>query len=308
MEASIGISLAPEHGTDAHTLLRRADVARHAAKRSRQGFAVFTSNLDTHSPERLALLGDLRRAIERDELFLVYQPQLHVAERRVRGVEALVRWRHPQRGLISPDQFIGLAEESGLIRPLTQWVLEAALRQCGAWRAAGIDLAVAVNLSARNVHEPSLPTIVGDLLVQYQVPPGWLTLEITESAMVEDPSGALVTLTRLSNLGIQLEIDDFGTGYSSLGYLKRLPVRGLKVDRTFVQHLVEDPNDAAIVASTVGLAHSLGLHVVAEGVESLEALEALGLMGCDVVQGYYLSRPLTAAGLEGWLREARWAA
>ena len=306
VEASIGIALGPDHGTDAHALLRHADVALHAAKRARADIAVYTPKLDTHSPDRLALLGDLRRGIGEGQLFLVYQPQLRLAEGRVSGAEALVRWQHPRRGLIPPDQFIGLAEGTGAIGPLTLWVLEAAIRQCGAWRRAGLALPVSVNISARNLHDGTLPTAVSDLLVAYQVPPAWLTLEITESAIMDDPGGSRAMLTQFSTMGVKLEIDDFGTGYSSLGYLKRLPVDGLKVDRTFVQHLGMDEDDATIVASTVGLAHNLGLHVVAEGVENQTALQRLGAMGCDVAQGYHLSRPVAAEALERWLRDAPW--
>jgi diguanylate cyclase (GGDEF)-like protein/PAS domain S-box-containing protein len=301
VEPSIGVVIASDHADDAQTLLHKSDVARSTAKRLKQGFAVYTSRHDTHSPERLTLLGELRRGIDQGQLFLVYQPQVRIADRAVCGVEALVRWQHPQRGLVSPDQFIGLAENTGAIRPLTLLVLDTAIKQCGLWRRKGIRLPVAVNLSARNLHDALLITATEDLLVDYQVPPDWLTLEVTESAVMEDPTGAMVMLTRLSNLGIRLEIDDFGTGYSSLGYLKKLPVHGLKVDRGFVQHLDTDQGDQAIVASTVALAHTLGHQVVAEGVETAAALDMLSSLGCDTAQGYYIGRPLSVEALESWL-------
>ncbi len=302
IEAGIGIAVGPEHGTDAQTLLQHADLALHAARFAREGFAFYAPRQDTHSPERLSLLGELRRGIEQGQLFLVFQPQINIVDLRPAGVEVLVRWRHPQRGLVPPDQFIGLAEETGAIRPLTAWVLEAALQQCDVWRTMGLNLGISVNISARNLHDVALPTMVSDLLERNQVSPSLLTLEITESTIMDDPARALMMLTQLSTMGIRLEIDDFGTGYSSLGYLKRLPVDGLKVDKTFVLHLVEDARDEAIVTSTITLAHSLGLHVVAEGVETAEALARLTELGCDVAQGYYLSRPLPAEALERWLR------
>ena len=302
IEVGIGIAEGPKHGADAQILLQHADLAMHTAKLAREGFAFYAAQQDTHSPERLSLLGELRRGIEQGQLFLTYQPQVNLSDQRVAGVEALVAWNHPQRGLVRPDQFIGLADGTGAIRPLTAWVLEAALKQCGAWRAMGLNLGVSVNISARNLQDAALPTMVSDLLERYRVPPSLLTLEITESTIMDDPAGALAMLTRLSDMGIHLEIDDFGTGYSSLGYLKRLPVDGLKVDKAFVLHLVEDARDEAIVTSTITLAHSLGLHVVAEGVETAAALTRLKDLGCDVAQGYYLSRPLPAEALEQWLR------
>jgi len=300
--ASIGIALAPAHGDDAATLLRHADVAMYVAKRGHQGHAVYDPAQDGNNPLRLGLMGELRAAIAQGELLLYYQPKLDHTSGRVSGVEALLRWPHPVHGLIAPDQFIPLAEQTGLIAPLTWWVLETALAQCQTWARAGLLLGVAVNLSARTLHDLALPARITALLATYGVPAGLLTLEVTESALMADPTRALNVLTQLAEQGVCLAIDDFGTGYSSLAYLKRLPVHQLKIDRSFIQHLVEGGADAAIVVSTIGLGHHLGLRVVAEGVETAEAWQLLAASGCDVSQGYHLSRPVTATELERWLR------
>jgi len=299
---SIGIALASAHGADAATLLRRADVAMYVAKRGHLGYAVYDPAQDGNSPLRLSLMGELRAAIARDDLLLHYQPKLDHTTGRVSSVEALLRWPHPVHGLIAPDQFIPLAEQTGLIAPLTWWVLETALAQCQTWARDGLILGVAVNLSARTLHDLALPARIAALLATYGVPAGLLTLEVTESALMADPTRALNVLTQLAEQGVCLAIDDFGTGYSSLAYLKRLPVHQLKIDRSFIQHLVEGGADAAIVASTIGLGHHLGLRVVAEGVETPEAWQLLVASGCDVSQGYHLSRPVTATELERWLR------
>jgi EAL domain-containing protein (putative c-di-GMP-specific phosphodiesterase class I) len=221
----------------------------------------------------------------------------------VTGVEALVRWQHPTRGMIAPDQFIQLAEGTGAIKPLTLWVLNEALRQCGAWRKSGLDLQVAVNLSARNLHDDGLASTITDLLLQHRVPPRKLALEITESAIMSDPTGAMVVLTRLSNMGTRLSIDDFGTGYSSLAYLQRLPAHEIKIDKSFVLKLADSQNDEAIVKSIVDLGHNLGRGILAEGVENQAALDTLARLGCDAAQGYYLSRPLRAGDVTSWLAE-----
>ena len=300
--ASIGVALAPDHGSDGTTLLRRADVVMYAAKRAHLGHAVYDPSHDGHDATRLTLAGDLSRALARDELELHYQPQVAVASGQAVGVEALVRWRHPLQGLIPPDRFIPLAEQTGLIRPLTLWVLEAALRQSRVWARDGLDLNIAVNLSTWDLHAPDLPEIVAGLLVRYHIPAGRLCLELTESAVMADVEGSRDVLARLDALGVRLAVDDFGTGYSSLAYLARLPVDELKIDRSFVQRLTTDASDATIVASTIGLGHSLGLTVVVEGVEDAETWALLGQLSCDTAQGYYLSRPLPAAELERWLR------
>ncbi len=307
VEASVGIALCPEHGTDAATLLSHADVAMYAAKRQRSGFTVYDALHDPYSPRRLGLIGDLRRAIAQGALALHYQPKIEVATGRVRGVEALVRWPHPRQGLIPPDGFIPLAEETGLIAPLTRWVLEEALQQCHNWWRHGLELSMAVNLSVWNLHDPALPDTIAGLLETYHVPPAALCLELTESAIMADMERAVDVLTRLRALGVRLAVDDFGTGYSSLAYLKRLPVDELKIDKSFVQRLAEDATDVTVVTSVVGLGHGLGLHVVAEGVENGATLELLARLGCDTAQGYHLSRPLPPDELARWLHAAPWA-
>jgi diguanylate cyclase len=256
----------------------------------------------SRGPERLH---ELRQAIEQDELTLHFQPKVDLTGG-LAGVEALVRWRHPQRGVVPPDQFIPLAEHTGLIKPLTRWVLEAALRQCRAWLAGGREIPVAVNVSMHDLHDTGFPNTIAGLLASNGVPARCLRVEITECAIMADPARAQEVLERLRALGIGVAVDDFGTGYSSLAYLKRLPVDELKIDRSFVRHLAEDDNDRAIVRSTIGLAHDLGLNVVAEGVEDQAAWDLLGRFGCDLVQGYFVSRPLPAAELVHWLEASPW--
>ena len=246
-------------------------------------------------------MGELRQAIEREELELYYQPKGRLPNGDLAGVEALLRWSHPQRGLILPDQFIPLAEGSGLIKPLDRWVLAAALRQCRAWHQAGWTIPVAVNLSSRNLQDPRLPDTVAELLRACDVPAGLLELEVTESAVMADPAQAEEILARLRALGVEVALDDFGTGYSSLGRLKHLPVDEIKLDRQFVKEMASDTNDLAIVRAGLDLSHHLGLRVVAEGIEDAATWELLASLGCDVGQGYHLSRPLPAAELEAWL-------
>ncbi|HEY0583324.1 MAG TPA: EAL domain-containing protein, partial [Chloroflexota bacterium] len=267
IDASIGMALSPEHGSDADSLLRHADVAMYVAKRGATGHALYTADQDQHSPMRLAMVSELRRAIDQDELSLYFQPKVSLRDGTVTCAEALVRWTHPRHGLLGPDQFVPIAEQTGLVRPLARWVLEAALRQCNRWRQEGLDLAVAVNLSMRNLHDPEVVDTIRQLLARWGIPPARLVIEITESSLMADATRALDVLGRLRVMGVGISIDDFGTGYSSLAYLKRLPVHELKIDKSFVANLAHDDNDAAIVRSTVGLAHDLGLTVVAEGVE-----------------------------------------
>ncbi len=306
--ASVGIALSPAHGHDATTLLRRADVAMYAAKRTRAGHAIYDEVADRHSADRLALAGALRQALATDGLLLYYQPQVSLATGAVCGVEALLRWPHPAHGFIPPDYFIPLAEHTGLIDPLTEWVLRAALRHARGWSHGGPGLGVAVNLSAHLLHDQELPATIAGLLREHGVAPGTLTLEVTESAVMADPERAVDVLARLRRLGVRLSIDDFGTGYSSLGYLKRLPVDEIKLDKSFVLGLGTNaaPADVAIVRSVVQMAQALRREVVAEGVENPEAWDLLRDLGCDVAQGYYMSRPLPAADLERWLRDSSW--
>jgi diguanylate cyclase (GGDEF)-like protein len=294
---SIGIALGPDHGDDPELLLQRADVAMYQAKDGHTGIEIYLPERDQYSPRRLALVGALRAAIEQRELTLLYQPKVDLASGRVVGAEALVRWHHPEHGQIPPDEFIPIAESTALIQPLSQLVLETALTQAGQWHRAAIDLGLAVNLSVRNLTEPTLVDRVAGLLEGTGVAPEHLTLEITESGVMTDPEASIARLWALRRIGVRLSVDDFGTGYSSLAYLKRLPVDEVKLDRSFVLNMTGDPDDAAIVRSTIELAHNLGLSLVAEGVENQETLELLADLGCDLVQGYHLARPMPAGDL-----------
>jgi diguanylate cyclase (GGDEF)-like protein/PAS domain S-box-containing protein len=301
--ASIGGVLYPVHGDDPLTLLRRADIAMYAAKQTHKEFVFYESQFDQNSPQRLDLLGSLRHAIIANQLMLYYQPKADIKTGAIRSVEALIRWQHPKRGLVFPDQFIPLAEQTGLITSLTPWILETAIRQCRAWRERSIDLEIAVNLSMWDLHNPSLFHTISSLFERYQLPPDHLRIELTESSMMADPERTLAVLKRLALLGVQCSIDDFGTGYSSLTYLKRLSANELKIDRSFVQHIAEVEADEVIVRSTISMAHSLGLKVVAEGVEDAASLHLLEQLDCDLAQGYYLARPLPVHEFEHWLGE-----
>jgi predicted signal transduction protein with EAL and GGDEF domain len=267
LDASIGIAAYPDHGADAAELLQHADVAIYAAKQTHAGFVIYDASVDQHSPRRLALLGGLRHALERDELVLHYQPKADLRSGRVLGVEALVRWQHPEHGLLAPGELIPLAERTGLIHPMTRWVLDAAApgRRVAARR---YEPSIAVNVSTSSLLDREFPDQVADRLAAWGAPAGCLMLEVTESAVMADPALALEVLGRLHALGVGLALDDFGTGYSSMAYLKALPVDELKVDRSFVGHMASSNSDAVIVRSTIDLGHNLGLHVVAEGVET----------------------------------------
>jgi predicted signal transduction protein with EAL and GGDEF domain len=300
--ASIGVALVPHHGQDATTLLRHADVAMYAAKQGGGGAALYAPAQDRHSPGRLALSSALRHAISHEELRLHYQPLVDLSSGAVTGVEALVRWQHPERGLLLPEHFVPLAEQSGLITALTRWVVAQALRDCRQWQEQGRNLSVAVNLSMHTLREESLPDTVAALLAEHGVPATRLQVELTETALMTDPARVTAILHRLAALGVRIAIDDFGTGYSSLSYLKRLPIGAIKLDRTFVTDMGRDTDDATIVASTIGLGHSLGLSFVAEGVEDAATWHQLAALGCDAVQGYYCSRPLPVAELQRWLQ------
>ncbi|MBI3609409.1 MAG: EAL domain-containing protein [Nitrospirae bacterium] len=306
VEASIGVALYPDHGANADTLIQKADVAMYVAKEAGSVYTIYAPELDRHNPRRLALMGELRRAIQQDQLFLHYQPQISLATGRIIGAEALVRWQHPEYGFIPPGQFIEPAERTGLIKPLTLWVLKAVCRQSGLWRRAGIEMPISANLSARNLQDPQLPDHVAEMLQVGHIPPGGLELEITESAIMADPARALEAVKRLKAMNCRFLIDDFGTGYSSLSNLKKLPVDKIKVDRSFVTEMAANRDDEVIVRSTIELGHNLGLKVVAEGVESQEILDRLIALGCDEAQGYYLCRPLPADDLGRWLKESPW--
>lgn len=301
VEAGFGIALYPDHAADSETLIQRADVARHAAKQTGSGYAVYALDKDPHNPRSLAMMGELRRAISDGQLFLQYQPKVHLPTGKVVGAEALVRWKHPQFGLIPPDQFILPAERTGLIKPLTLWVLREALTQCRAWQGSGLEVAVAVNLSVRNLQDSRLPEQIAQLLEACGVEPARIMLEITESAIMSDPKGTITVLKRLKEIGVRFSIDDFGTGYSSLGYLKMLPVDEIKIDKSFVINMAMGIKDAAIVRSIIDLGQNLGLSVVAEGIENQKILDLLIDMGCVQGQGYYLSRPVFAPEIGEWV-------
>ena len=304
VDASIGVALAPEHSRHAAGLLRRADVAMYEAKGARTGVELYDATRDVHSRERLVLAAELRSAVDAGALEVHFQPKVDVASGRVVGAEALVRWPHPTRGLLYPDAFLPAAEQAGLMRPLTLVVLERALAACGRWTAAGRDLGVAVNLSASNLLDASLPDEVAARLGAHRVAPEQLTLEVTEGVILANPRRSGEVLAAVRALGVAVSLDDFGTGHSSLSHVKRLPVDELKIDRTFVRDVTADPTDRAIVASIVRLAHSLGLTVTAEGVEDEGALAVLRGEGCDLAQGWLFSRPLAEAAFAAWL-EAR---
>jgi len=306
VEASIGISLYPEHGENADVIFQRADVAMYAAKRTSSGYAIYGPEQDQHSPRRLALIGELRHAIEQNQLLVYYQPKVNLKTNRVIGVEALARWQHPQHGLIFPNEFIGLAESTGLIKPLTMNVLKAVLQQYNKWHNAGLNFIVSVNLSVQNLQDPKFPDHVADLLRTCDVAPDRLELEITESTIMVDPTRAMEILTRLSSMGVRFSIDDFGAGYSSLAYLKQLPVQEIKIDKSFVMDMEKNEENTVIVISIINLAHNLDRKVVAEGVESQEMWDRLAAFGCDAAQGYYISKPLPAAELTRWMQEWAW--
>ena len=304
VEASIGVARYPADGRDVDLLLQRADVAMYVAKESGEPHAMYDEELDRHDTASLTLLSELPRAIRERELVMHYQPKLDIRSGRPAGIEALMRWRHPTRGLIMPGEFVPAAEKTGLIEPLTRYVLDEALGQLARWKADGLELGVAVNLSMRNLHDSTLPDQVARLLLKWKLPGERLTVELTESAIVSDPVRTSDVIRGLKELGVGIAIDDFGTGYTSLAYLARLAVTQLKIDRSFVSNMHDHADDAAIVRSIITLGHDLGLEVVAEGVESGETYRELALLGCDAVQGYWLSRPLTPEQLREWVRRA----
>jgi diguanylate cyclase (GGDEF)-like protein/PAS domain S-box-containing protein len=303
IEASIGVAMYPAHAYSVEGLIQRADVAMYVAKTDNTGWALYDPEQDRHEPQRLSLISELRRAIDERELVLHYQPKIELRGGHVAGVEALVRWHHPTRGLVSPDEFIDVAQETSLIKPFTLYVVDEALRQCREWSDQGKPLAVAVNVSTRNLIDIDFPDLVGGLLEKHGVPPELLELEITETAIVADMFRMRTVLERLGAMGLRIAVDDFGTGYTSLGYLRRLPINELKIDRSFVSNLISSGEDEVIVRSTIDLGRNLGLEVVAEGVEDPEVLERLRQLGCDVAQGLLMSRPIPADELAIWLEE-----
>jgi predicted signal transduction protein with EAL and GGDEF domain len=301
VDASLGLALFPADGADSNALLRSADVAMYEAKRKGGGIAVYDRGLDQNSPERLGLVADLNEALRADQLLLHYQPRRDLRSGRIVGFEALLRWRHPRLGLLEPEAFLAQAELSETIHPLTDRVLELAVAQLAAWTAAAHPHAVSVNLSVRNLIDDRCLHTLARLLHASAVDPSRLELEITETALMHDPEQVAARLDRIAALGVRISVDDYGTGYSSLGYLHRLPIHALKIDRLFVGGMCRGEHDAIIVRSTIALAHSLGLAVVAEGVEDAATEALLRTMGCDQVQGYWLSRPLPPAALGPFL-------
>jgi diguanylate cyclase (GGDEF)-like protein/PAS domain S-box-containing protein len=300
---SIGVALYPEHGEAAELLLQHADAAMYAAKRNGFGFVVYNAEAEGNRARRLSLTGELRRAIEDDQLSLCFQPKVEAQGGTLAGVEALLRWHHPEQGLIAPEHFVPNAEHTGLIRPLTLWVVNAVLRAQRTWREAGFEINAAVNLSVKSLHDPELVKVLGLLFERWQTKARCLTLELTESALMADPDTAMTVLKRVADLGCRLSLDDFGTGYSSLAYLQRLPIEELKIDRSFVAAMTEDDNAAVVVRSVIKLAKSLGLTVVAEGVESEDAFDWLRSLGCDQMQGFYLGQAMTSDELLAWLKQ-----
>lgn len=302
ISGSIGISSYPLHGNTPSQLMRCADVAMYLAKNHSMGYAIYDAELDQHNPQRLAIMTGLGQAIEKNQFLLHFQPKVALNTGMVTGFEALLRWRHPEHGMIPPDQFIPQAEMSDLITPLTLWVVEQSLLQIKHWRMNGFDVAVAVNFSARNFLDESLPQKLAELLDRHAIPPQLLEVEVTESAMMADPIRSLLVMRKIHDMGLRLSIDDFGTGHSSLAYLQRLPIHTLKIDLSFVRNMKVSKDNEVIVQSTIQLAHNLGLTVVAEGVEDDAIMTTLRDFGCDQAQGYFISRPVDGDQATAWLR------
>jgi len=302
--ASIGVARFPEDGEDSHALLRCADIAMYAAKEAQADYKLYTAEQNQHSVRRLSVLSDMRHALSSDEIVVHFQPIVDLDDLSVTGAEGLVRWQHPEHGLIPPGAFVHTVEQTGLIGPLTRHVLERSIAECASWRKSGRDLSIAVNLSVRNLLDRDLPREIERLLNTYGLPADALQLEITESMIMSDPDRAVATVMRLSALGVRMSVDDFGTGYSSLANLRRLPIDELKIDRSFVSPMLRNESDLIIVRSTINLGHDLGLRIIAEGVEDRATLQRLALLGCDLAQGYHLSRPMPSDDFGRWLRAA----
>lgn len=292
ISASFGIALTPNHGRDAKTLIRNASAALGAAKELGSRVEFYTPDRHELSADRIGMAAELRRGIEEKQLVLFYQPKTSMKSGGIEGVEALVRWVHPQRGMVMPNDFIPLAEQTDLMKPLTLYVLDAAVRQVSQWRSRGLDMKVSVNISARNLADRTFPNDVRHVLRANSAHPTWLELEVTESTVIHDRSRAVLVLQELSDLGIRIAIDDYGSGYTSLSYLTRLPIHGLKIDKSFIQNMIDEQQDGLIVQSTIELGRGLGLEVVAEGVETERVWNRLVDLGCDYAQGYYVSRPM----------------
>ncbi len=304
--ASVGISIYPQHGTNPHTLIQHADVAMYVAKRENSGLSMYSAEQDSHSVRRLVLEKDLHDAIHNQSLTIQFQPKVELRTKTIMGVEALLRWNHEQLGQVSPEEIIDIAEQTGLIKQLTNFVLESGLKYCAEWRSRGINLTLAVNLSATNLQDPQLMNHVKNSLRRWNIPPDQLELEVTESAMMFDIDRAINVMNELDAMHVMLSIDDFGTGFSSLSYLKRLPVDFLKIDQSFIIGMLNDKNDYSIVRSTIELAHNLNMQVVAEGIEDKALLDELAKLGCDIAQGFYFSDPLDSNDLIDWIYNSPW--
>lgn len=302
INASIGIALYPEHGEDQSTLIRHADVAMYNSKRSSQAISVYNPQLDIHTPWRLALMADLQTAIKKNQLTLYYQPQIRIKDNKAYGVEALLRWNHPQQGFIPPEQFIHLAENTGLINQLTDWVIEQALKQWREWQDRGLTLDISINISARNLSNPHFPQTLHSAIQRYKVIPQHIKLEITESSIMTNHDTTLDLMRHPMLDGVQYAIDDFGTGYSSLNYLKQLPVHEVKIDKSFIFDMSKNNDDTQIVHSIIDLSHNFGHSVVAEGVENSNVLNMLNAMGCDAIQGFLISKPRPHNEIPGLIR------
>ena len=300
LSAGVGIANYPEHTQDIEILLSRAEIAMYAAKNSSGGVSVYHSKLDVANEENLSLISEIKVAVEQNQLSLYVQPKIDFATGKVLAVEALVRWNHPERGLVYPDMFIPFAEQTGHIDKISYWMLSEAAKYAALWQKQGLNIALAVNLSARDLIDIELPNKLKEILAKNALFANSLSLEITESSIMDDPARALETVERIARMGIQLSIDDFGTGYSSLAYLKRLPVNELKIDKSFVMNIERDQDDVTIVRSTIELGHNLGLKVVAEGIENKRVWNILKAMGCDYGQGYFMSKPMPATHLLDW--------
>jgi len=301
ISGSLGIAIFPTQSKDAESLLRRADVAMYAAKEAGGGYEVYAHEMDRHNPSRLTLVSQVRPALERGEFEMYFQPKVRLCDGRVAGAEALIRWNHPERGVVQPDEFIPLVEKTVLLGPLTSYVMERVMRQWRTWADEGIAIPLAINLSPRSLLDRDLPDTVRDMLDRFEMPPSFLRLELTENFLMSDSGRSNAVLDALSQVGVALSIDDFGTGYSSLSYLKQLPIDEIKIDRSFVIDMHDDGNDFMIVRATVELGKNLGLRVVAEGVEDRETFDRLADFGCDEAQGYYISRPMPLDEFGRWL-------
>ena len=306
VSASLGVAMFPQHGEDELALITHSDAAMYEAKRQKVGVMVYQVEMGEGRSEAVALKGELRRGISEGEMVLHFQPKIDFSSNSVSGVEALVRWQHPRLGLLYPDTFIGLAEVSGLIKPLTQEVLRLAMKQSQKWSSKGFVFPIAVNISAVNLQDKGFPESVAALFAEYKMPSHLLELEVTENAIMNEPLLAIENIRKLSSIGIQMSIDDFGTGYSSMAYIQKLLVAKIKIDKSFVIDMGADKRDEVIVRSTIDLAHNLGLKAVAEGVENQAAWDKLRELGCDSAQGYFMSRPLSAEKFIEWVQDSPW--